>query len=214
MCFISLTHSQCTELALLSSAALASGLLGLGEWRWEKEKPAPDSAAALPSWARPDQAQLARHSVAPAVFAVHMPRTLEKCMAPAGPGRAGGGVSWASAVAFSQELQRSLSHFELPHPSSLTQGPRCRCVWRGSLCLPGSERAQAWPGRMCWVHPLGRSQQLSDHLGRLLWDQSVCWSPQTPWDCGPPSVLSSESESQTPGRRQEAGLQLMCLSIK
>lgn len=61
-------------------------------------------------------------------------------------GRAGWGLGSAGPLLLLFSGATKISPIlKLPHPSSLTQGPRCQCVWRGSLCLPGSRRAQARP---------------------------------------------------------------------
>ena len=60
---------------------------------------------------------------------------------PAGRSGLGLRVSWDSAVAFSQELQRSFSPLMLPQPSSLTPGPMSGASGGAALCLTALDRS-------------------------------------------------------------------------
>lgn len=105
------------------------------------------SAVALPSWARPDQVHLARHCQWLHLCLLFIcPGHSRSVHGPCGAGQGRVWVSWTSAVAFSQELQKISPILKLPHLTSLIQGPRC---W---VCLEG-QLVPSWflvePGLAC-----------------------------------------------------------------
>lgn len=165
VCFISLTHypsiycfSLLSTTVATSTGQRAPGPLGLGVGDRRKKSSTFHSAAEVPL-CRPGPA--ARYCSAPP--AGDKP-------APDGPYRAGRGwgteVCWNSAVPFSQEPQRSLSHFEAAMPQQpLTQGPTC------PVCLEGQLRALLALSRQrpclhvhlhpLWVSALGDGSEFS-----------------------------------------------------
>lgn len=140
-----------------------TGAAPTGWWGWEKERPAPSQRAgaapvqAGPGWHVTDQ-RLQPGCVAHA-------RASEQQADPAGRSEPGRRVSWDSAVAFSQELQRSLSAPMLPQSSSLSpRAPRLAHLEGRSVpyrLLAGRDLAG-----ICALLK-GRSRQLSVYSGRL-----------------------------------------------
>lgn len=103
---------------------------------------------------------------------------------PAGRSELGLRVSWDSAVAFSQELQRSLSPLMLPQPSSLTPGPMSGASGGAALCLTGSWWAETSTTCVCFRGggAIGLVSSLLDC--DVLPGTCMCWSLQTLWGRG------------------------------
>lgn len=122
----------------VGSSCRPEGSRAAGGGGQDKEQPAPP--AALPccgpgcTWPSP------RVTVSgSSLSAACQPGTSEKWRDPAGQLGAGVGVSWSSAVAFSQGPQRSLCRLEaVVAQQLLTQGPMCRVCPDGHLCLTAS----------------------------------------------------------------------------
>lgn len=98
---------------------------------------------------------------------------------PAGRSGLGLQVSWDSAIAFSQELQRSLSPLMLPQPSSLTPGPMSGASGGAALCLTGSWWAETSTTCVCFRGG-GAISLVSSLLDcGVLPGSCMCWSLQT-----------------------------------
>ena len=88
-------------------------------------------------------------------------------------------VSWDSAVAFSQELQRSLSPLMVPQPSSLTPDPMSGASGGAALCLTGSWWTETLTTCVCFRGG-GAISLVSSLLDcDVLPGTCMCWSLQT-----------------------------------
>lgn len=188
----------------------------VGPWAsgWDQRKKSQHLTCCLAaSWARPDQTQLAHHSVAPAVLAVHVPRTLEKCMDPTG--RAGRGMGSAGPLLLPfLRSYKDLSHFEAATPQKPHPGPQVLGVSGGAACafLVLCEEAQAQACLCVIGAPWGEASSSVTALVDCSGPECLLVTSALGTEC---STSCSSFRGRVSGSWwRQAGLQLMCLFRK